>query len=89
MTKKHIAHLKHPTVKRPTDKNKAIAARISQIEDHQYSPETGHLTVTFAGGRSYRYEGVSQDTADGLASAESKGRYLHASVIGKHSAVKI
>lgn len=85
---KHIAHKKHATVKRPTPATRAGRAA-SNILDQTYSPETGHLTVTFAGGRSYRYEGVSQETADGLANAESKGRYLHASVIGKHTAVKL
>lgn len=87
--KKHRQHMKHATQKRSIPVP-ALDTRLgSHIEDHKYCAETGHLTVTFAGGRSYRYEGVSQETADGLASAESKGRYLHASVIGKHSAVKI
>jgi hypothetical protein len=37
----------------------------------------------------YRYEGIDQKTADGLGSAESKGRFLHSHVIGKFDATKI
>lgn len=61
----------------------------SNIEAHEYSPETGHLTVTFKGGRKYRYEDVPQDIADGMKGAQSKGSYMHASVIGKFTATKI
>lgn len=64
-------------------------SRAPNIEAHEYDPKTGHLTVTFAGGRSYRYRGVSAETAAGLADATSKGRYLHANIIGKHDHVKI
>jgi hypothetical protein len=67
---------------------KARAAS-TNVLDHSYSPETGHLTVTFSGGRQYRYEGIDQKTADGLGSAESKGRFLHSHVIGKFDATKI
>jgi hypothetical protein len=72
-------------MKRPIKKS----ARASSVEAHHYNPETGHLTVTFRGGRQYRYEGVDQKTADGLAGSESKGRFLHSSVIGKFDATKI
>jgi hypothetical protein len=61
----------------------------SNVLDHSYSPETGHLTVTFSGGRQYRYEGIDQKTADGLGSADRKGRFLHSHVIGKFDATKI
>lgn len=63
--------------------------RGSSVEAHQYSPETGHLTVTFRGGRQYRYEGVDQNTADALGDAQSKGSYLQSSIIGKFTATKI
>lgn len=64
-------------------------APASSVEAHDYSPETGHLTVTFRGGRRYRYEGVDQKTADGLRKSESRGSYLHRHVIGKFDATKI
>lgn len=61
----------------------------SHIEAHEYSPETGQLTVTFSGGRRYAYSGVSKETAAGLDKADSKGGYMHAHVIGKHEHSKI
>lgn len=48
----------------------------SHIEAVKYDAEKQHLTVTYRGGRDYTYGGVSQDFADGLEAAESKGRYL-------------
>lgn len=65
------------------------AARPSTVESHAYDPETGHLTVTFHGGRQYRYEGVDKATAQGFRKADSQGGYLHRHVIGKFSATKI
>lgn len=65
------------------------ASRSSNIQAHEYSPETGHLTVTFAGGRKYRYEGVDAKTASGMDDATSRGSYLHSNVIGKFDATKI
>jgi hypothetical protein len=65
------------------------AASSSGIEGHAYDPETGHLTVTFQGGRQYRYEGVDQKTAEGFRDATSQGRFLHANIVGKFDASKI
>lgn len=67
----------------------AAKQRSSTVESHAYDPETGHLTVTFHGGRQYRYEGVDKATAHGLGKADSQGGYLHRHVIGKFSATKI
>lgn len=78
-----------PKKHRTPVKAKPAANRPSNTLTHEYSPRTGRLTVTFAGGRQYRYEGVSAETAAGLESAVSKGGYLHAHVIGKHDAIKI
>lgn len=61
----------------------------SHVASTQYDPDLGHLTVNFQGGRSYRYSGVSKETAAGIESADSVGRYLHANVIGKHSHEKL
>jgi hypothetical protein len=73
-------------------KPKPSAARSgahSNILDHEYSPETGHLTVTFHGGRKYRYEGVGKGDAEAFAASESKGRHLHSHIIGKFDATKL
>jgi hypothetical protein len=56
---------------------------------HHYDPAKKHLTVTFHGGRRYRYENVDEATAAGLAKAPSKGSYLHSAVIGKFDATKL
>jgi hypothetical protein len=68
---------------------KGTSARGSGIEGHAYDPETGHLIVTFRGGRRYRYEGVDQKTAESFRDAESQGRFLQANIIGKFDHVKI
>lgn len=65
------------------------AARTSNVEAHEYNPETGHLTVTFRGGRRYRYDGVDASTAKGMDDATSRGVYLHQRIIGKHDATKL
>jgi hypothetical protein len=74
---------------RMTHKPVNPAASSSNILNHDYSPETGQLTITYRGGRQYRYDGVSEEVAAGLDKAGSKGRYLHAYVIDKHDAVKL
>lgn len=70
-------------------KGPRTAAPTHNIQSHTYSPKTGWLEVTFRGGRTYRYEGVSAETADGLDKADSTGTFLHANVIGKHKAIKV
>lgn len=61
----------------------------TNIETHSYSPETEQLTVTFRGGRSYRYDGVDQKTAKEFASAGSQGGYMHRRIIGKFPHTKL
>jgi hypothetical protein len=77
------------THKRSTIKATPPPKKSSNVASTSYDPDLGHLTVQFASGSRYRYEGVSKDTASGLDTADSVGRYLHAHVIGKHDAVKI
>lgn len=48
----------------------------SHIEAVKYDGKARELTVTYRGGRPYRYADVPQEFADGLEAAESKGRYL-------------
>lgn len=61
----------------------------SNVQGHEYSPETGHLTVTFHGGRQYRYEGVDKELAEKFRDSSSQGSFLHSHIIGKHDATKI
>jgi hypothetical protein len=64
-------------------------ARRSNVTSHSYSPETGHLTVSYHSGRTYQYERVPQDIARKLGEHESPGSFLHAHVIGKFKATEI
>lgn len=69
---------------RPKAKAKQLGnARSSSVEHHHYTPETGHLIVTFRGGRRYRYEGVDQKTADEFGAADSKGSFLNSRIAGQ------
>lgn len=68
---------------------KTTARQGSTVETHEYSPETGHLTVTFRGGRQYRYSGIDKEMAQKFADAGSKGSFLHSSIIGKFDGTKI
>lgn len=61
----------------------------SHIEKHEYDATSKALTVTFRGGRKYRYDGIDTKTAEGLANASSKGAFMRASVLGKFSATKL
>lgn len=68
---------------------KAARARGSSIDLHEYDEKSKSLTVTFAGGRKYRYEDVDARTAEGLANASSKGAFMRASVVGKFATTKL
>lgn len=70
-------------------KPRAIPVRSSTVASHHYDPKAKHLTVTFHSGSKYRYSGVDQETADGLGKAESKGGFLHSSIIGKFDTTKL
>lgn len=76
-----------PRRKAPSPSSKQ--SKGSNVEGHSYSAETGQLTVTYRGGRSYRYDGVDPKTAEALEKSGSKGAFLHGSIIGKFSATKI
>ena len=45
-----------------------------------YNKETQTLTVTFPNGRSYDYDGVPPDIAEGFERADSKGSFFNANV---------
>lgn len=55
------------------------------ITDLFYNGDTNDLTVSFAAGGTYTYSGVPAEVAQGLVAAPSKGKYMHAQILGKFS----
>ena len=55
----------------------------SNVAAYRYNPGTHVLQVRFTSGRVYGYKGVPQNIVDEFDTAESKGKYLNASI--KHS----
>jgi hypothetical protein len=59
------------------------------VASASYDDDTQMLDISFVEGGSHRYYGVSQDLAEGLANASSKGAYFNRSIrpldAGKHS----
>jgi hypothetical protein len=49
----------------------------SVIADIDYDPERKWLTVTFVGGRVYRYDGVPPEVCAALEAAPSRGEYFN------------
>lgn len=45
-----------------------------------YDPSSGTLQVDFKNGNRYQYQGVSQETYDGIFGASSVGSYLYQQV---------
>lgn len=84
---------KLPTSHRHKTTAKTIAkpgtSTASNVSAHDYDPETGHLTVTFAGGRRYRYKDVPASIAEEMDTCQSRGQHLHRHVIGKYDHDKI
>lgn len=56
----------------------------SHIASSDYDPKQGHLDVTFANGKTYRYRNVSADLAKSFQSADSTGGFLHSKIAGKY-----
>src|SRR5215211_5427774 len=53
-----------------------------------YDQESGTLAITFKGGATYHYEGVPQELAEGLESAESPGTYFRHAIRGQYTEAK-
>lgn len=64
-------------------------SRSSTVAAHSHDPETGHLTVTFTNGSTYRYHDVDPAHGVALASTDSKGSYLHKNIIPHHKGEKV
>lgn len=60
----------------------------SAITGQGYDAERGILAVQFKGGKTYHYEGVPPDLVDGMAKAESIGKFVAANVVGKFDLYK-
>lgn len=54
----------------------------SAVSAYGYDAASKTLAVTFKGGRTYRYADVPQGFVDGIAGADSVGKYLGAGVRG-------
>lgn len=54
----------------------------SNIASSSYNPASQTLRITFHQGRTYTYEGVPEEVAEGLEGASSPGRYFHANIAG-------
>lgn len=55
----------------------------SQVESHGYDAATQTLAVKFRRGGLYHYTGVPQSVADGLAKAESAGKFVGSQLVNK------
>lgn len=63
----------------------------SQIKAHGYDPLSKTLAIVFTrgDGSPYHYAEVLQDVADGLAKADSAGKYFGAHIKGKFAYTKV
>jgi lysyl-tRNA synthetase class 2 len=52
----------------------------SNLQAYRYDPETRLLQIRFMSGKSYNYNDVPQDVADGLGTASSPGQYFNSSI---------
>lgn len=50
--------------------------RSSHLVSGEYDPETQQLDINFKNGTTYIYEGVDQETWEGLKEAPSAGKYF-------------
>lgn len=61
----------------------------SNIQRIVYDPDTQQLTIAFQQGGTYRYSGVSEETARGFETARSAGSYHHSFIKQQHQFEKI
>ena len=53
-----------------------------------YNGDTQDLKITYQGGATYTYSGVSLEDAKGLVNAPSKGRYVNQVIKGAYGYTK-
>lgn len=61
----------------------------SNIAAIGYDPDSGVLEIEFTNSAVYSYFGVPLGEFEGLISADSKGKYLHANIKGRYPYVKL
>lgn len=61
---------------------KLVTVESSVIHAVGYDDEAEELEVVFNSGKTYRCVGVPQTVYEELLAAESKGRFMHANIIG-------
>jgi KTSC domain len=61
----------------------------STIEGVRYYPENGDLHVAFKSGGHYLYHKVGPHLYRQLMAAESKGKFIHQMIKGKHKVTKL
>lgn len=59
------------------------------IASIDYNNSLGRMTVSFVGGGTYSYEGVSQQRYQALCTAGSKGRYMNNAIKGRYGYQRI
>lgn len=57
----------------------------SNLSAMRYDAQTRALQIRFHSGRSYDYKDVPADVADGLAQADSPGKYFNSSIKGVYA----
>jgi hypothetical protein len=61
----------------------------SNIRSIGYDEDCQVLEIEFNDGSIYQYSGVPSSEYDGMMSADSKGKYLHANIKNRYSFVKL
>lgn len=61
----------------------------TDIRSIGYDADSQMLEVEFNTGAVYQYSGVPSAENDGIMSADSKGKYLHANIKNRYSFVKL
>lgn len=61
----------------------------TNIKSVAYDPEDQVMEIVFHDGGTYRYHGVSEETAHGFETADSAGGYFHAFVKHQHQFSKL
>lgn len=61
----------------------------SNVRSYGYDEDTQVLVIEFVDGNRYAYTDVPADVAAGMGTAESPGKYLRLSIMGKYDSEKL
>ena len=73
----------------PEDRTIWVQADSTMLSAFGYDPDARALVVVFRRGGTYRYYDVPPSVFEGLRNAPSKGRYMHAHIIGVYPWVRL